>query len=803
MRLSNEDNERLLDLVTAVKEFHRFDSEQLFKLLNDSNDSMLHCVNDKGLDIQIDVERLAGFLPLHLISLIITAKHDESLFKHLLSGMRLFVSLNGLASRNAKLEQILLDDVNVAEEVINLVSYLLVILGSYRQETSDPSPVPLLHSVLVAVGLHLLSGCVSSHLQDLAQILLVHPKVNVFMDVAFGAINVAVHFLQIKLMAKYENFCTIPGLTAEQIVDFLCQQCEASIQFLQLLCQQKIFRERLLKHKELCINGGVLFLIQSILKLKIAPVYFAYPTVVAAVSRMKARILSFLLHLCESDTVSFLDEVAKSPRSLSLAKSVALEVFDLIKTGLCNQPKQSDRIYPMGFLQLNALRVADIFSDDSNFRSFITSNFTGVLSAIFSLPYAHFLPIWCSADYPIREEDSCLEYDSFMAAGWLLDSLDHSKAKTQPVNVVPRNMPQGVYAHQRSSLFVKMIANLHCFIPNICQEQERNLFLHKFVECLQNDPIKSLPGFSFACGAQKTANICRNLRSLLSHAESLIPNFLNEDDVGLLRVFVKEVKSIISLPESEEVRVLESKFEGSMSWDKYQKLDSRSEHHQEGQSTPFARIGGPTHNTNRMKEEMSENSAFQDEGLRRDKCIDVQNAESSGSDTSSTRRKEKSTSEQLIKESENVEAGRGRETEEKLPRKRKRTIMNDKQVSLIEGALVDEPEMQRNTALIKIWADRLTLHGSEVTTSQLRNWINNRKAKLARLSKPDTMKKQVGPAPCSNILEGHNSPSYASSSLKRTPSSVDTEFVQLKVGQTIFLADEQQDEIRKKEQMTI
>lgn len=32
----------------------------------------------------------------------------------------------------------------------------------------------------------------------------------------------------------------------------------------------------------------------------------------------------------------------------------------------------NDKSYPMGFLQLTALRLADSFSDDSNFRSYMT-----------------------------------------------------------------------------------------------------------------------------------------------------------------------------------------------------------------------------------------------------------------------------------------------------------------------------------------------------------------------------------------------------------------------------------------------
>ena len=69
------------------------------------------------------------------------------------------------------------------------------------------------------------------------------------MDAAFGAVHVAIRFLDIKLSAQNPVSCMKSSLTAEQIVNYLCQQCEASLQFLQSLCQQKIFRERLLRNK--------------------------------------------------------------------------------------------------------------------------------------------------------------------------------------------------------------------------------------------------------------------------------------------------------------------------------------------------------------------------------------------------------------------------------------------------------------------------------------------------------------------------------------------------------------------------
>lgn len=85
--------------------------------------------------------------------------------------------------------------------------------------------------------------------------------------------------------------------------------------------------------------------------------------------------------------------------------------------------------------------------------------------------------------------------------------------------------------------------------------------------------------------------------------------------------------------------------------------------------------------------------------------------------------------------------------EERQPRKRKRNIMNDKQITMIENVLLEEPEMQRNATMLQTWAEKLSFHvcnyyylfyvlyirferftlyvcfqGSELTPSQLKNW---------------------------------------------------------------------------------
>ncbi|KAK1560110.1 hypothetical protein Q3G72_022254 [Acer saccharum] len=157
---------------------------------------------------------------------------------------------------------ILLDDVKVSEQLLDLVFYLLIVLGHSRQ-------------------------------------------VDIFIEAAFGAVHVTTKFLHIKLSAQQADLSTSLCAAEEQVINCICQQCEASLQFLQSLCQQKVFRERLLRNK----------------------------------------------------------------------------VLDLLKTALIKDPKHllscSDRTCPMGLLQLNAMRLADIFSDDSNFRSYIIACFTG------------------------------------------------------------------------------------------------------------------------------------------------------------------------------------------------------------------------------------------------------------------------------------------------------------------------------------------------------------------------------------------------------------------------------------------
>ncbi|KAK4355726.1 hypothetical protein RND71_024697 [Anisodus tanguticus] len=724
-----------LDLISAVKGLHGLSSEELSRLIREAENNILQHIPENGLNIQvgtpnghatlIDVEKLARYLALHLIAVILASEANAGLLKYLLSGFQLLHSLSDLASRHPKIEQILFDDVKVSEQLLDLVFYSLVILCTYSKVSND---MVLLHSTLVASSLYLLTVCISSQWVDLAQVFLGYKKADVLMDAAFAVVTADIKILRRNLLVDHAHSQQEYGLKAEETLNHLCQQCEASLQFLQSLCQQKLFRERLVRNKELSSKGGVLLLAQAVMRLDVSPLVTSSSSIVAAVSRLKSKVLSILLNLCEAESLSYLDEVAGTPASLNLAKSIALEVLNLLKemfgTDFQQSVVPSDKVYPKGQLQLNAMRLADIFSDDSNFRSFITAHFTEVLTEIFSVTHGEFLSTWCSSDLPIREEDATLEYDPFAAAGWVLDLFpfsDQLNAMSTESTFVPSNVPRLSYPHQRTSLLVKVLANLHCFVPDICKE-EKDLFLNKFVQCLRTKVSETPEGFKSPFDPQKAATEAQNLGGCL-------PAQLRELALDLNNRSANSREDILDNSSLQRLNQLNSRING------------------EGQS------GGGG-----IKGEMTEQEKFIATSIEM-KDIETQNVETSGSDSSSTRSRHPT--DQLgkvelincngpgeVREDEMVEAA---QHEEKQQRKRKRTIMNEKQISLIENALMDEPDMQRNKPLLEYWAEELSAHGSEVTKSQLKNWLNNRKARLARaakdgrmLSEGDNLDKQGG-----------------------------------------------------------
>jgi len=85
---------------------------------------------------------------------------------------------------------------------------------------------------------------------------MIHDQVDIFMDVAFDSLHEDVRLLNIRLSSMGSGSFHVGSLESRH-AHFICQQCEASLQFLLLLCQQKLFRDRILKNKVSPIFRGI------------------------------------------------------------------------------------------------------------------------------------------------------------------------------------------------------------------------------------------------------------------------------------------------------------------------------------------------------------------------------------------------------------------------------------------------------------------------------------------------------------------------------------------------------------------
>ncbi|XP_078170468.1 sequence-specific DNA binding transcription factor ATNDX isoform X2 [Carex rostrata] len=715
-----------MDIVSAVEEFNGYNSKDLSKVLKDSENSTLNWKAKDGSVNQIDIEKLAAALPLNLTAVLLSPNDGDRDFAYVLRGVRLLNTLSDVAIRHARLEQILLDDVKVLEQVMDLVFFTMIVL-SHRYQGGNLDSAPIIRTTLGACVLHLLSSSLTSQWNELAVVLLAHPKVERFVESAFGSLHENTRLFRQKLTELSSEIVAdqskLPD--AMKVSHFLSQQCEASLQFLLSLCQQKLFRDRVLKNKELCKNGGILSLARTILRLRVPECFQHSSEIIASVSRFKAKILALLLLLCEAETISYLDEVAGSPKSMQLGQSVALEFLNMLKTAFRREESKHANAYkkntnmniPRGFLLINSLRLVDIFSDDSNFRfSFMTTT-VPFMSEILATPHEDFVSSWCSVNLPTIEEEANLEYDVFNAVSFAATAMAGGAISEAnfACQLSLSSMHAVTYAQLRTSCIVKIIANLHIFVPNICEEHERDLFVREFHNHLvQERPMSS------------AAEVCKNLSSLAEYVKTLIPSLINQDDVQLLRVFTDTLRGYCNLQGGE----------------------STTEQAGSGELAKVPKAENMYHTEQSL---MNLAAAFNSKGMDIDPKPEPEKLDI---DKATVTRE--NTKESDPNEDERIEASNPNSQDQR--KKRKRNIMNDVQIKLIERALLDEPEMQRNAAALQTWADTLSNKGSEITPSQLKNWLNNRKARLARVAK-ETRHTSEGENPDSPNEEQPNMPS--------------------------------------------
>ncbi|CAK9205523.1 unnamed protein product [Sphagnum troendelagicum] len=813
-------NVNVMDEFVAVEELHGLSAHDINKLLQDADSFVLNLTSAKGVSLRVDVEQLANCLPLHLMACVASSGAEPRL-RYWLRAARLLHSLSTVASCYPKLEQVFFQEVKIRMQILDLITYMLVVLANIEQQGQGGNFMVVIHAALVACNLYLLISFISHDWADVAPVLLAHPKVNVFMDASFDAVKRDIILLQVKLGSLQNKILAKKTtlLAAERVGLVTAHQCEASLQVLQFLCIPQAFRDKVLAHKELSREGGILRLVLAVLRLQLPPSFQSSRPLQATVSRSRAKVLIMMLKFCESDQFSFLDEVAAGSQSMQLAEQVAAEVIALVRGALLDDPRTLDdegveRQNPMGPLHVTALRLADILSDDSNFRNLVMDQIAPDLATVLAVVPTKFQERWCGG--PIAwelakgEVDTILVYNPFEAAGEAMaasvkaDAAGASGQQEEPSSVTEFNVvPLVASAFQiRAALLVKLFANLFCYNPDVCAAEEKGRFLHTFLNCLHKGPLQSNHALFFLSVERTAVRICENLCTLLDYVLTITSEIINDDDLALVSDFAEELHQSIcptltSVMEAPLVSFVRDGHEQKLQlwkqdWQKLErwqciqqirqvaslrtvpavKVEERTE------TEPLPKLGDVLKPEVAVQEGVEtteiiaaavtkaklEVEAVAD--ANGDRCVhrelnqgafaqqvdagtleggNMELAEERGSEgVNATEREEREKGEQ---ENWGVTVSgtptptprkHGREREqhgseqESQPKKRKRNIMSPAQVRIMENALLCEPEMQRSPRSIQHWTNHLNHMGPEVAYQQLKNWLNNRKSRIAR-----------------------------------------------------------------------
>ncbi|XP_021995724.2 nodulin homeobox-like [Helianthus annuus] len=461
-----------LDLTSAVKKLHVLSSKDLGKLIRDAKNGIIkYTIN--GSSIEINVENLGRLLVQHIKDIVPSLKPDEQHFKNLLSGLKLLHTLCDIASHHSTLARVFVEDMVVQQEMLNTIFNMIRALSQLGKKINGLSQM-VLYSALLSNSMYLLKAFISSEWKDIADVLLAHPEVVDFTTAALTAVRLTINLLQ----AKPTTQCINSRMQSNNEVYCLFHLCESSVQFIQSLCKQLLFRERLVEKKELCGGGAVFRLVQDTLNLP----QHDDPILESVVNRLKAKVLSIMLLLCQAESSSFVDMASSTPQSKGFAQATVLKVIEELDT-MCDGDLKSQT---NGLLLLNAMKLTEIFSGASGFKIFIVRNLTELLTRVLSQPQREFLSTWCSYDPEPAEEEIVVDFNPTLAAGHVLGLT--SEFNVQHSTWSNCQAPQTPYAIQRSSLLVQVLANLTCY-----PEEDNAGFINGFLECLQTESSE-LPG---------------------------------------------------------------------------------------------------------------------------------------------------------------------------------------------------------------------------------------------------------------------------------------------------------------------
>lgn len=124
----------VIDEFVAVEELHALSPKDMSSLLQEEESLVLKLSSAKGVILTVDVEKLASCLPLHLMACVASSSNEPRL-RYWLRSVRLLHTLSSLAHGYPKLAQVLLQDVKIRMQILDLVTYMLVVLANMEQVT--------------------------------------------------------------------------------------------------------------------------------------------------------------------------------------------------------------------------------------------------------------------------------------------------------------------------------------------------------------------------------------------------------------------------------------------------------------------------------------------------------------------------------------------------------------------------------------------------------------------------------------------------------------------------------------------
>ncbi|KAL3161982.1 hypothetical protein ABBQ38_009060 [Trebouxia sp. C0009 RCD-2024] len=232
------------------------------------------------------------------------------------------------------------------------------------------------------------------------------------------------------------------------------------------------------------------------------------------------------LMLCCSDyeATGFLDEAAGRLATAELLDECVDHALDHAGLAL-KRPKVADlpiEFTGEGQMQLNSLHVAEVLSDDSNFRQRAMDKLAGPLAHVLLLTPQDFASAWLAGQeaFNLHSRDTVNDSTYLLLSSLAVQSLRKAniiKALALNLNLARPEKPPGSFKHtlaleavERCITLFMALGNLHWFTAATCPPELKDYFANLLVEQIKQQSPGQSP-------KQVLQGVLANLQSLYQH----------------------------------------------------------------------------------------------------------------------------------------------------------------------------------------------------------------------------------------------------------------------------------------------